>query len=161
MASGEVRSAGLRMTLTVIAALIFAIVPLPRAIESARPHLLLLLVIYWALSAPRIAGLTFAWLCGLALDLLQGTLLGQHAAAFLLVAFLTHKNQLRIRVFPIYHQTLTVFMLLALYEFLLFWIDGIIGQAVTTWLRWLPVITSTLLWPVVVAVLDTWNRRSR
>ena len=161
MPSGEVRSAGLRMTVTVIVALIFAIMPLPSAIEPARPHLLLLFVIYWALSSPRAAGLTFAWLCGLAIDLLQGPLLGQHAAAFLLIAFLTHKFQLRMRIFPIYHQTLTVFMLLALYEFLLFWIDGISGQAVTTWLRWVPVITSTFLWPVLVAVLDTWNRRSR
>ena len=117
-------------------------------------------MIYWSLSAPRIAGLMFAWLCGLAIDLLQGHVLGQHALAFLLVAFLTHKFQLRMRIFPIWHQTLTVFMLLALYRFLVFWIDGIIGQPVTTWMRWLPVITSALLWPVLVAVLDTWNRRS-
>jgi rod shape-determining protein MreD len=161
VATGEVRSAGLRVTGTVLIALVFAILPLPGDLEVARPNLLLLFVIYWALSAPRIAGLLFAWLCGLAIDLLQGPLLGQHAAAFLFVAFLTHKFQLRMRIFPIYHQTLTVFMLLALYEFLLFWIDGIIGQAVTTWLRWLPVLTSTLLWPLVVGVLDTWNRRSR
>jgi rod shape-determining protein MreD len=158
---GEVRSSGLRITGTVLIALIFAILPLPEAIEPAKPHLLLLFVIYWALSAPRIAGLMFAWLCGLAIDLLKGPLLGQHAAAFLLVAFLTHKFQLRMRIFPIYHQTLTVFMLLAMYEFLLFWIDGIIGQPVTTWMRWLPVLTSTLLWPLLVAVLDTWNRRGR
>jgi rod shape-determining protein MreD len=161
MPAGEVRSSGLRVTLTVFIALIFAILPLPPAVEPAKPHLLLLFVIYWALSAPRIAGLMFAWFCGLAIDLLKGPLLGQHAAAFLLVAFLTHKFQLRMRIFPIYHQTLTVFMLLALYEFLIFWIDGIIGQAVTTWLRWLPVITSTLLWPLLVGVLDTWNRRHR
>ena len=161
MAAGEVRSAGLRVTGTVLIALIFAILPLPGGVEVARPNLLLLFVIYWALSAPRVAGLTFAWFCGLAIDLLQGPLLGQHAAAFLLIAFLTHKFQLRMRIFPIYHQTLTVFMLLALYEFLLFWIDGIIGQAVTTWMRWLPVFTSTLLWPLLVGVLDTWNRRSR
>jgi rod shape-determining protein MreD len=161
MASGEVRSAGLRVTGTVLLALIFAIIPLPALIEPAKPHLLLLFVIYWALSAPRVAGLMFAWFCGLAIDLLKGPLLGQHAAAFLLVAFLTHKFQLRMRIFPIYHQTLTVFMLLALYEFLLFWIDGIIGQAVTSWMRWLPVITSTFMWPILVAMLDTWNRRSR
>ena len=161
MAVGEVRSSGMRITLTVILALIFAIVPLPGEAEVARPNLLLLLVIYWSLSAPRVAGLMFAWFCGLAMDLLQGPLLGQHAAAFLLVAFLTHRFQLRMRIFPIYHQTLTVFMLLALYEFLLFWIDGIIGQAVTSWMRWLPVITSTLLWPLLVGILDTWNRRSR
>jgi len=161
MASGEVRSAGLRVTFTVFIALIFAIVALPGSIEAARPHLLLLFVIYWALSAPRVAGLMFAWFCGLGIDLLQGPLLGQHAAAFLVVAFLTHKFQLRMRIFPIYHQTLTVFMLLTLYEFLLFWIDGIIGQAVTTWMRWLSVITSTLLWPLLVGILDTWNRRHR
>jgi rod shape-determining protein MreD len=161
MASGEVRSSGTRVTLSVIVALIFAIMPFPEAIAPAKPHLLLLFVIYWALSAPRVAGLMFAWFCGLAIDLLKGPLLGQHAVAFLLIAFLTHKFQLRMRIFPIYHQTLTVFMLLALYEFLLFWIDGIIGQAVTTWMRWLPVLTGTLLWPVLVAMLDTWNRRSR
>src|SRR5262245_4953470 len=133
--------------------------PLPDAIRAARPDLLLLLVIYWSLGAPRIAGLTFAWLCGFALDVLQGTVLGQHAFAFLLVAYPAHKFQLRIRIFPIWHQTLTVLMLLALYQFIVFWIDGIIGPAITTWLRWIPVFTGALLWPVLVAVLDTWNRR--
>ena len=54
-----------------------------------------------------------------------------------------------------------VLVLLVIYEFVVFWIDGIIGPAVTTWLRWLPVLTSTLLWPVVVATLDTWNRARR
>ncbi len=161
MAVSEVRGSGMRVTLSVFIALIFAILPLPDALEPAKPNLLLLFVIYWALSSPRIAGLMFAWFCGLAIDLLKGPLLGQHAAAFLLIAFLTHRFQLRMRIFPIYHQTLTVFMLLALYEFLLFWIDGIIGQAVTTWMRWLPVLTSTLVWPLLVAMLDTWNRRSR
>ena len=151
----------LRVTITVIIALIFVIMQLPDAIEPARPELLLLFVIYWSLSAPRIAGLTFAWLCGLAIDILAGPILGQHAAAFLLVAFLTHKFQLRMRIFPIWHQTLTVFMLLALYEFLVFWIDGIIGPAITSWMRWLPVLTSAMLWPVLVAILDTWNRRRR
>ncbi len=155
------RIGSLRVTISVALALIFAIVQLPDAIEPARPELLLLLVIYWSLSAPRLAGLTFAWLCGLAVDLLAGPILGQHAIAFLLVAFLTHKFQLRMRIFPIWHQTLTVFMLLALYEFLVFWIDGIIGPAITSWMRWLPVFTSALLWPMLVAVLDTLNRRRR
>ena len=125
----ETRVGHLRVTFTVMIALLFAITPLPASIEPARPGLLLLLVIYWSLSAPRIAGLTFAWLCGLAMDLLTGVVLGQHALAFLVVGFLTHKFQLRMRVFPIWHQTLTVFMLLALHQFLVFWIDGVPGNA--------------------------------
>lgn len=161
MAVSDVRVGRLRIFATVIVALIFAVLPVPHWLDVSRPYLLLLLVIYWSLSAPRIAGLLFAWLCGLTIDLLKGTTLGQHALGFLLVAFLAHKFQLRMRIFPIYHQTLTVFMLLALYEFLVFWTDGIIGHPVTTWTRWLPVLTSSLLWPVVVSLMDTWNRRSR
>jgi rod shape-determining protein MreD len=161
MAVSDARIGHLRITITVVLALILAIVPLPDAIVAARPDFLLLLVIYWSLSAPRIVGLTFAWLCGLAIDLLTGVLLGQHALAFLIVAFLTHKFQLRMRIFPIWQQTLTVLMLLALYQFVVFWIDGVIGEPVTTWARWIPVFTGALLWPVLVAVLDTWNRRRR
>jgi len=151
----------LRVWSTVVLALIFAIVPLSPAIQPARPDLLLLLVIYWSLSAPRIVGLMFAWICGMAIDFLTGPILGQHAMGFLVVAYATHKLQLRMRIFPIYHQTLTVFMFLAIYQFVIFWIDGIIGPAITTWMRWLPVFTGALLWPILVAVLDTWNRSRR
>jgi rod shape-determining protein MreD len=155
------RVSRLRVTATVVIALILAVLSLPRWLDIARPYLLLLLVIYWSLSAPRIAGLLFAWLCGLAIDLLKGTTLGQHALAFLAVGYLTHYFQLRMRIFPISQQTVTVFMLLIVYEFIVFWTDGIIGYPVTAWTRWVPVFTSALLWPVLVAILDTWNRRSR
>ena len=161
MSVSDARIRRLRVTVTVIIALILAVLPLPRWMDIARPYLLLLLVIYWSLSAPRIASLMFAWLCGMAIDLLKGTTLGQHALAFLVVSFLTHKFQLRIRIFPLSQQTLTVLILLLVYEALVWYTDGVLGYPVTTWARWIPVLTSTLLWPVVVGILDTWNRRSR
>jgi rod shape-determining protein MreD len=161
MSVSDARISRLRVTVTVIIALILAVLPLPRWMDIARPYLLLLLVIYWSLSAPRIAGLMFAWLCGMAIDLLKGTTLGQHALAFLVVSVLTHKFQLRIRIFPLSQQTLTVLILLLVYEALVWYTDGVLGYPVTTWARWIPVLTSTLLWPVVVGILDTWNRRSR
>ena len=161
MSVSDGRIGRLRVTVTVIIALILAVLPLPRWMDIARPYLLLLLVIYWSLSAPRIAGLMFAWLCGMAIDLLKGTTLGQHALAFLVVSVLTHKFQLRIRIFPLSQQTLTVLILLLVYEALVWYTDGVLGYPVTTWARWMPVLTSTLLWPVVVGILDTWNRRSR
>lgn len=157
----DARIGYLRIIATIILALMFAIIPLPEAIVAARPNLVLLLVIYWSLSAPRIVGLTFAWVCGLAVDLLTGVLLGQHALAFVLVAFITHKRQLRMRTYTIWQQALHVLGLLVLHQFLIFWIDGIIGDPVTTWARWIPVFTGALLWPLIVAVLDTLNRLRR
>lgn len=157
----ETRAGRPRILATAVVGLLLAIMPLPGIIEPLRPDWLLIIVVYWSLTAPRLTGLSIAWICGITMDVLKGTVLGQHALAFLVVAFLTHRLQLRMRVFPIWHQALTVFMLLAVYEFLVFWIDGITGQAVLTWLRWLPVLTGALLWPFVVSVLDTLNRRLR
>jgi rod shape-determining protein MreD len=159
MADNRVGLPGIGLSL--VLALLLAIVPLPQSINAARPHLLLLLVIYWSLSAPHLMGLAFAWVCGIALDGLKGTLLGQHALAFLLVAYVTHKFQLRMRLFPIYQQTLMVFALVAIYEGVVYVIDGFSDQAVTTASHWLPVLTSSLLWPLLVAALDTWGRRRR
>ena len=155
------RAGGVRIILSLMLAMLLAIVPLPQAMNAARPHLLLLLVIYWSLSAPQLVGLAAAWICGMAIDVLKGTLIGQHALAFLLVAYVTHKFQLRMRLFPIYQQTLMVFALVALYEGMVFVIDGFKGTAVSTAAHWLPVLTSTLLWPLLVAAMDTWGRRRR
>lgn len=151
----------LRILLTSAIALLLTIVPLPDVLGYGRPDWLLLLVIYWSLNAPMLAGLTYAWICGLILDALVGTLLGQHALAFVVTAAAAQHFQLRIRVFPVLHQAFVVLMLVALYQFILFWIDGIVGTAVTSWLRWLPAMVGALLWPVLVAVLDTSNRRIR
>ena len=61
--------------------------PLPDWLGPFRPDLALLAVIYWILTSPRIAGLGYAWLAGLVLDVLRGMTLGQHALGFVLVAF--------------------------------------------------------------------------
>ncbi len=147
--------------LSVAAGLLLAIVPLPDWLSPVRPDLALLAVIYWILNSPRIAGLGYAWLAGLFLDVLRGMTLGQHALGFVLVAFLTHRAQLRMRMFPILHQAGAVMLLLAAYHFVIFWTDGLTGHGYTGWNRWLPVLSGALLWPLIAAGGDTLTRRSR
>ena len=113
-------------------------------------------MIYFILTSPRIAGLGYAWLSGLFLDVLRGMVLGQHAFGFLVVGFLTHSLQLRMRMFPMLHQAATVMLLLAslsLHHFL----DRRPDRATTTrrGVRWLPIISGALLWPLIVAVGDS------
>lgn len=151
----------LRVLFTSAIALMLTIVPLPHLLNYGRPDWLLLLIIYWSMNASMLVGLTYAWICGLILDALIGTLIGQHAMAFVIVTAVAQHFQLRIRVFPLLSQAWAVLLLLSLYHFLLFWIDGIVGTAVASWVRWLPALIGALLWPVMVAVLDTSNRRFR
>ena len=95
-----------------------------------------------------------AWIVGLVLDVAQGTLLGQHALALVMITFLTSRFHLLMRVFPMSQLTLTVLALLAIYQFLLFWINGVSGIDAPANSYWGPVVTGTLFWPLVAGFLS-------
>jgi rod shape-determining protein MreD len=79
--------------------------------------------------------------------------LGEHALALAFLAYLGVREHQRIRSKPIFQQSLIVFAGLALYEFVLFAIDGWSGHALTTPMRWVPTLTGALIWPAAAAVL--------
>ena len=135
------------------AALMLAIVPLPAALVAYRPDWVPLVLIFWGLMAPERLGLLTAFAMGLALDTLSGALLGQHALAMVTVVYLSIRFHLLIRVFPVWQLSVTVFLLLAIYEFILFWIDGVAGRSVPIIERWAPVVSGALVWPLVLGYL--------
>ena len=136
-----------------------ASVPLPDVITPLRPPLAAMAIIYWTMMWPRVFGLGSAWLVGLILDVLYGDLLGQHALALSVVAYLTMKFHLQIRIFPLWQLTATVFSLLAIEAFILFWIDGVAGNPPAGITRWTQVLAGAILWPVVMALMDRVRER--
>ncbi|MEE3198372.1 MAG: rod shape-determining protein MreD [Pseudomonadota bacterium] len=136
---------------TLIIALLLSILPLPEVIVSFRPDWVAIILVYWSLFRPGYFGFLTAFWLGLALDALYGSLLGQHALALLTVTYIARHFHLRIRVFPIWQMSVTILALLALYEFLLFWADGVAARSVPAVDRWAPVVIGALLWPLVFA----------
>ena len=136
---------------TLVIALLLSILPLPEVIVSFRPDWVAIVLVYWSLFKPGHFGFLTAFWLGLALDTLYGSLLGQHALALLTVTYIARHFHLRIRVFPIWQMSVTVLALLALYEFLLFWADGVAARTVLAVDRWVPVAIGALLWPLVFA----------
>jgi len=134
--------------------LMLTIMPLPDVIDAFRPDWLAMLVIYWAMQLPRTWSVGTAWIVGIVLDASQGTLLGQHALALCCIAFITVRFHLLMRVFPVPQLTASVFPILAIYQFLLFWINGVAGVDAPAIAYWGPVISGTLLWPVMMAFLS-------
>jgi rod shape-determining protein MreD len=141
--------------------LLLTLMPLPDVLEAFRPDWLAMLVIYWAMQLPRTWSVGSAWIVGVVLDVSQGTLLGQHALALCCVAFITLRFHLLMRVFPIPQLTATVFPILAMYQFLLFWINGVAGVSAPAVAYWGPVISGTLLWPVVMLFLSGIRYRTQ
>jgi rod shape-determining protein MreD len=151
----------LPVLLSIVAALMLSIVPLPAAIESFRPDWVALTLIYWAMTLPRNYSVGTAWIVGIVVDVAHGTLLGQHALALCFVIYVTVKFHLQLRVFPLSQMTATVFALLALYQFLLFWINGVAGMHTESVTYWGPVMTGTLIWPLLAMFFSGIRYRVR
>ena len=152
--SSDRASRRLPVIITFIVGLMLAIMPLPDLLQAFRPDWLALLVIYWAMQLPRTWSVGYAWIIGIVLDVTYGTLLGQHALALCLVAFVTVRFHLLMRVFPLSQLTFTVFALLALYQFMLFWTNGVVGISAPAMTYWAPVIVGTLIWPLAYMFLS-------
>lgn len=135
-------------------ALVLTLLPLPTWLAVLRPEFLVLTVLFWSIQAPWSGGIGLGWFCGLVLDAFQGPVLGEHALALALVAYLGVHEHHRIRTKPLLQQSLVVFAVLVLYEFVLFAVDGWSGHPLITPLRWIPAATGALIWPAVATVLS-------
>ncbi|MFU8895302.1 MAG: rod shape-determining protein MreD [Gammaproteobacteria bacterium] len=147
--------------LSLLVALSLEVTPLPGDLAAWRPPWLALTMIYWALAYPRRYGLALAWFAGLVLDILKGGVLGQHALAMTVATWLTLHLHLRLRLFPIWQQTMAIGALVAAHQFLLFWVDGMTAGAELSWERTAPTLAAMLAWPILVAVLDGLRGRFR
>ncbi len=149
------------VVLSFIFGLMLTIMPLPDAIAAFRPDWLAMLVIFWAMQLPRTWSVGSAWVVGIVLDVSQGTLLGQHALALTFIAYITVRFHLQMRVFPVPQLTASVLPILAIYQFLLFWINGVAGVDADSVAYWGPVISGTILWPVLMIFLSGIRYRTR
>lgn len=154
-------SSRIPVIMTLIVGLMLTLMPLPQPVDAFRPDWLALLVIFWAMRMPQTWSIGTAWVIGLVLDVSQGTLLGQHALAFCVVAFMTVRFHLLMRVFPLSQLSATVFALLAVYQFLLFWTNGVAGEHAPAIVYWAPVITGALVWPLLFMFLSGMHYRDR
>jgi rod shape-determining protein MreD len=148
-----------RILAVTLAALLASVLPLPGWLELLRPDFVALTVLWFTLLSPRLTGLFYAWGAGLALDAFKGVLLGQHALAFIVIAYVASKLRLQVRAFPPLQQTAVILALLWLNEFIVFWIDGVAGHPVTDWRRWLSVPVGAALWPLVSGIYARFASR--
>lgn len=129
-------------------------VELPAVLAPWRPEFLLLTVLFWGIAIPRSFGLLIGWTTGLVIDVYTGTPLGQHALAYVLcVAVILGLNEWLRSMTPV-QQAVLLLPVFLLYEFTMFWIDGITGQSADWLWRWAPALTTTMMWPLIAGLLE-------
>ena len=142
-----------------LVALILTSVPLPEGAIIYRPDWMALALIYWCMALPERIGIFTGWLLGLVLDVMYGSLLGQNAMALSIIAYLVNILHLRVRMFPLWQQSVMVLLLIMLHLAISAWIRGIAGQFSVTWTYWMPALTSALVWPFIFIVLRDLRRQ--
>ena len=139
-------------------AFILSMVPLPQFLQAVRPEFVVIVLIYWCIALPSRVGVGIGWVAGLVYDVSTDALLGQHALTFALIAYLSIKLHQRIRVFPVWQQALTIFVLLMLQGTVTLWIKGMIGNAPPISVFMLPAISTALFWPLAYFLMRQVRR---
>jgi rod shape-determining protein MreD len=100
------------IVLTLIAALMMNLLPWSGTALWVKPDFVALVVLYWCIEQPRKVGFVAAWLLGLFMDVADGTLFGQHALAYSILAYAGIVLHRRVRMFSGTSQVLHVVPLL-------------------------------------------------
>lgn len=153
------RAPRLLIAATLACALVLQLIELPYALAALRPMFVPLVLVYWVMVVPQPTGLATAWITGLLLDVLLGSVLGQHALGLTVLVFITLQLRGILSLYPIWQEALALTPIFAVYAFLMFWIDGATGHGADPWLRWLPLLTTAACWPFAFGLLNSLQRR--
>lgn len=135
------------IVLSFLVGMVLEVIPLPHWAVWARPEWVFIILIFWVVSRPQYVGIAVAFFVGILIDLLTGTLLGQHALAFTFVMYLIIAFYPQLKLFPLWQQLGIIFMLTLLQLALQCWVLEIIGTLPRNWGYWMPALTSTVIWP--------------
>ena len=135
--------------LTFAIGVLLSVSPMPQFMEVFRPLWLALLLAFWAQYMPHKVGMVTAWCLGLVEDVVYGTLLGQNALILTLITFLVLSLQQRLRMFPMWQQSLVLLVIFGLAQLAQLWLSALTGNRQPTLALVLPALVSALLWPWV------------
>jgi len=146
--------------LTLAVAAWVSLLPWPDKISLFRPEWLVLVLIYWVIALPYRIGVFWGFFVGLFQDVLVGAVLGQHALAFAMVAWLAQATHKRLRVFPPLQQSLVIFLLVGVAVMVSYLVQDAAGRArYSPLLMQLAAVASALLWRPVYVLLRGVRQR--
>lgn len=150
---------GFIIFVSILIALILTLLPMPSWTIWMRPIWVFLVLAYWSMYLPYQVSVGIAWFVGIILDVLNGTLLGEHALALTIVIYVVVHMHSRLRMFGILQQSLSILLLALFYQTILYCVQGFIGALPQSKLYWSASFTSMLLWPWVYSILGSFRRR--
>ncbi len=147
-------SLNLRLFVAAILALALTILPLPELLIGLRPPWVLILILYLQFFLPEYFNLVLLIIIGMALDVLLSTVLGEHAFALSIVAWIASTKARRFRLFTMGQQMALIGFFCLLYQMLILIIDASLGYYYGFLMPLGSTLITILLWPWVRLLAD-------
>ena len=149
------------IALSFIAAFLLTAAPLPDWALPWRPAWIAMVLVYWCMALPERVGVITGWLIGLVLDVMHGSILGQHAFGLAFVAYIALQYHKRIRVFPLVQQAAFIASIVFAYMAAMLWIYNLLGSVEYSYDYLFGALSTGILWPWVFVILRDVRRRAR
>jgi rod shape-determining protein MreD len=143
---------------SLLLALMVGMLPLGRVAWT--PDLLAIVLVFWSVHQPQRVGVGAAFMFGLAMDVHQAALLGQHALAYTALSFLAIAIHRRLLWFTVPSQAVQVLPVFAAAHAIELAVRMMAGGIFPGWTVLLAPLLEALLWPVVSVILLAPQRRA-
>jgi len=134
---------------TLVLAVLLEQLPWSGWMLAIRPDFVLVGLLFWTLYQPARVGFGVAFFLGLVADFQDGAVLGQHAIAYVVGAYLVLFLRLRLLQFEPTRQAMQLFPVLLSVQLVLLLIGWLVVNPPSGLGILLPVLSSTLLWYVI------------
>ena len=124
------------------------------------PDLLAVVLVFWSVHQPLRIGVGVAFFFGLAMDMHQGALLGQHALAYTVLGYFAISMHRRLLWFPVPTQAVQVLPLLFAAHVLQLLVRMLAGGTFPGWSFFLAPLIEAALWLVASVLLLAPQRRA-
>lgn len=141
------------IVLTLLLALLLNLVPFGRL--PGIPDWVALVLCFWCIHQPLKVGMAAGFFLGLAMDVADASIMGQHALAYVLLAYLAAGLSRRVLWFPLSQQALHVLPMLLGTQLVMLVTRMVAGAEFPGVLWFLSSVTATLLWHPITYVLLT------
>ncbi len=143
---------------TLMLAFALNVVPLGRA--PAMPDFVALVLVFWNVHQSRRVGVGVAFLFGLAMDVHDAAVLGQHALAYTLLAYFAITIHRRLLWFTVPSQAVQILPLFFAAHAVSLIVRVIVGGMFPGWQVLLAPVFEALLWPIATWLLLAPQRRA-
>ena len=143
---------------SLLAALMIGMLPLGRLVWL--PDLLALVIVFWGVHQPARIGIGIAFVFGIAMDVHQAALLGQHSLSYIALSFVAITVHRRLLWYSVSSQALQILPLFVLMHGIELAVRLVGGGVFPGWSLLIAPLIEAALWPLASAVLLAPQRRT-